>query len=95
MTRPRTLPGSLLLLAAWLLYACGNAPTAPEAEPTAPGAQAVPAASSEVAGRSAETRGVDVLLAWALDAGEPTTDRDARIARAILALTEERKEIRP
>lgn len=94
MRHRRTLIRSLAVVVTWLLYACGNTPTAPPAEP-APTAEAGPVAARETAPTPGETSVVDPLLRWALEPAEAETGHDARIARAILELTEERKEIRP
>lgn len=96
MSRLRTPIRSLTLVAAWLLYACDAAPTAPPDTtgpgPTSPVSSGLPAeATSDPGGGPA----VDPLAAWALNPGGKATGHDTRIARAILDLAEERKEIRP
>lgn len=98
MRHRRALSRSLAFLVAWLLYACGNAPTAPttapEADPVTT-AEAAPASGSEATELSAGRAITDRLVTWALDLRETTTDHDARIARAILELTDDRKEPQP
>lgn len=106
MRHRRTVSRSLAFLAAWLLYACGDAPTAPsiapDAEPLAR-AEADPATTAKAGlvseGDAAEfSTGrtlTDRLVTWALDLRATTTDHDARIARAILELTDDRKEHQP
>ncbi len=91
----RSVTRALTLLAVWLLYACGNVPTAPDPERATPRGEAEPVASSEATGTADRAPVADALLGWALEPREATTDHDARIARAILDLTDDRKEIRP
>lgn len=106
MSFPRAAIRSLALLIAWLLYACGNAPTAP---PTAPEPEPPAMAETDPSTRTeaepdsggvapaVPTRSVlrDRLVSWALDLRETRTDPDARIARAILELTDDREERQP
>ncbi|MDX1660251.1 MAG: hypothetical protein R3326_00555 [Gemmatimonadota bacterium] len=96
-----TLSRSLLLITAWLLYACADAPTAPSADfARAPELAAELAVQSEAiaerpGGTPQDPAVDDPLAVWALDAAVTTPDRAGRIARAILELTEQSKEIHP
>lgn len=91
----RTVTRSLTLLAIWMLYACVNAPTAPESEGAAAETEVAPVESGEAVETAGDTPRIDALLGWALELGETKTDHDSRIARAILLLTDDRKEHQP
>lgn len=97
MSRPGTLFRLLAVVAAWLLYACGESPVAPPATSattpfTAPAEAARDGETIESTG-DAFTR--DPLVRWALDRDDIDSDLDARIANAILELSDDRKEHRP
>lgn len=91
----RTVTRSLTLLAIWMLHACVNAPTASESERAAPETEVAPVESSEAVETTGDTPRIDALLGWALDLRETKADNDARIAHAILQLTDDRKEHQP